>query len=105
MGSDPFLLTPLREIKRASLRGRSVVGVSPFARSLVGILPAWRGLRDRRLPLWALLGRRAQAVGRLQALEAELHCIACRSQPLCRRRIAARLPGPVRGCPNRQLFA
>ena len=69
----------MSEIKRAGLRRRSVVGVSPFARALVGILPVWRGLCDRRLPLWTLLGRRAHALGRLQAVQAELRCIACRS--------------------------
>ena len=82
-----------------------MVGVSPFARSLVGILPVWRGLCDRKLPLWTLLGRRARALGRLQALEAEERCAPCRSRPRCRQRIAAGLSGPARGCPNSHLLA
>ncbi len=79
--------------------------MSPFARSLVGILPAWRCLCDRKLPLWTLLGRRARALGRLQALEAEERCAPCRSRARCRQRIAAGLSGPARRCPNTQLFS
>jgi hypothetical protein len=79
--------------------------VSPFAQSLAGILPAWRGLCDARLPVWTFLGRRVARFGRLRALEARLRCEACGSRQRCRGRIARGLSRPPRACGNAHLFA
>ena len=75
-----------------------------FTQALAGIVPAWRDLCDRRLPLWTMLGRRARSLRRLEAIRAQLRCERCHLQPRCRRRLAAKLYGPARGCPNVEFF-
>lgn len=70
-----------------------------FAHALFGIVPAWRDLCDRRLPLWGFLGRRAR-VARLHALR----CQACDLRPRCKRRVSSGSSRPARGCPNAELF-
>jgi hypothetical protein len=78
--------------------------VTSFTQALAGILPDWRHLCDRRLPLWGLLGPRGRSIRRLEALKAALSCGGCRLQPRCRRRIVAGVHGPARHCPNAALF-
>jgi hypothetical protein len=75
-----------------------------FAHALFGILPAWRRLCDRQLPLWRF-HRRRQRLHRVEALRAELRCGQCDARARCRSRIAHRRAGPVAGCPNASLFA
>jgi hypothetical protein len=78
--------------------------MTPFARASFGVLPAWRPLRDRRLPLWAFLSPHTR-LPRAESLRADLRCRLCDSHARCRRRIAVGASTPRNGCPNAELFA
>jgi hypothetical protein len=71
-----------------------------FGHVLFALLPGWRGLCDKRLPLWGFYRKRAR-LPRLEALRAERRCRLCAARPHCK----ARSAGPVAGCPNAGLFA
>lgn len=77
--------------------------MTTFAHVLYGLLPEWRSLCDRCLPLWSF--RRRARLSRLEALRAERRCRLCDARTQCRSRIARHLSRPVAGCPNAQLFA
>lgn len=73
--------------------------------ALVAVLPAWRRLADlSRLPVWTFLWRRETNVEGVAALQAEIRCALCDSQPRCRRLLAAGADAPHADCPNAALF-
>ena len=78
--------------------------MSSFARTLFAVLPAWRPLRNRRLPFWMFFGPYAR-LPRVEALRADVRCAACGWQARCRRRVARGANKPPDGCPNAERFA
>jgi hypothetical protein len=78
--------------------------MTTFARTLFAVLPAWRPLRSRGLPLWLFLGPHAR-LSRVEALRADVRCAACDRQSLCRRRAARGASRPPAGCPNAEFFS
>jgi hypothetical protein len=78
--------------------------VTPFHRALIAILPAWRPLAVRELPVWGFLLRRRPAPSRDEALRAEFRCALCTQQRTCRRRLARGRRRPAERCPNAELL-
>jgi hypothetical protein len=78
--------------------------MTPFYRALIGILPAWRSLASRDLPLWTFLRRRRLTPARDEALLAEFRCALCDSQAECKARISRGRTRPGSGCPNAALL-
>lgn len=78
--------------------------MTPFYRALIGIVPAWRTLARRELPLWTFLKRRRLSPARNEALLAEFRCALCESQTECKARISRGRITPGSGCPNAALL-
>ena len=76
--------------------------MTPFHRALIGIVPAWRALARRDLPLWTFIRRRR--LSRNEALLAEFRCALCGSQTGCKARISRGRITPGSGCPNAALL-
>ena len=78
--------------------------MTPFHRALIGILPAWRSLVRRELPMWGVIRRRRLTPARDAALRAEFRCALCDWQEDCRQLLAGGRAKPGYRCPNARLL-
>ena len=78
--------------------------MTPFYRALIGIVPAWRTLARRDLPLWTFIKRRRLSPARNAVLLAQFRCALCDSQTGCKARISRGRITPGSACPNAALL-
>jgi len=79
---------------------------SVLAGLLIGILPAWRGMKSggQRLPVWAFLRHKGAVVEGRAAVLAEMRCVLCGTKVQCQRLLAAGADSPVPECPNLEML-
>ena len=81
-----------------------LVLAAALAGLLIGILPDWRRMIGRRLPVHAFLRRQGEPLDGRAAQQAELRCAMCGAKAQCEQRLAAGERSPIAGCPNPELL-